>query len=282
MSSMNPQEYYENEDNHGSYSYETLENLVNNYQEGFTGDDSLVGDVPRRKILFWMKKGIQEFTYNALREIKAVELELTDNLDIILPPDYVEYVRISWLDTDTGNLRPMSENKRLVLATSYLQDHQANILFDNNGYILEGTTATELVNNNQSNSSVREYCFCGDADWSIDTGKNYNGSFNIDKRVGRIHFSSDIATKIVVLEYVSDGLEYESEDDIKVSKLAEQALYSWCTYNLLSNRVGVPDYEKRRVKREWDKEYRNAKVRLMNIKIAEFTQRLKGHNRWFK
>jgi hypothetical protein len=29
---------------------------------------------------------------NALQEVKAVELELGDTLDITLPPDYVSYV----------------------------------------------------------------------------------------------------------------------------------------------------------------------------------------------
>lgn len=282
MASLNPSEYYSNQDNHGSYSYETLENLVNNYQDAFTGDDSLIGNVPRRKILFWMKKGIQKFTQEALREVKIIELELTDNLDIILPPDYVEYVRISYLDTETGDLRPLMENKRMSLAVSYLQDHQANVLFDNNGYILQGTSATELINNEKTASNSKCYSVCGEPQWGIDTGKNYNGMFNVDKRAGRIHFSSEVKNEIIVLEYISDGLEYEDESEIKVSKMAEQALYSWCTYNLVINRVGMPLYEKTRVRNEWDKEYRNAKVKLMNIKIAEFTQRLKGQNRWFK
>lgn len=282
MSSINPQIYYENDENHGSYVYETLENLVNNYWQNFCGDDKMLGSTPRRNVLFWMKKGIQQFSMNALREIKAVELELTDNLDIILPPDYQNYARISWLDVKTGELRPMAENKKLVLATSYLQDHQANVLFDDQGNILEGTTATELINNGLPAESIKDYCVCAGQDWGADTSKNYNGTFNIDTRVRRIHFSSDNASRIIVLEYISDGLEYSNEDEVKVNKMAEMALYAWCSWNLLNNKVGTPDYEKRRAKKDYDTAYRNAKVQLMGIKIPEIAQRIKGIKRWIK
>ena len=61
MSALNGQIYYENEENHGEYIYESLENLVNNYWQNFTGDNSKLGVVPRRQILFWMKKGIKIF-----------------------------------------------------------------------------------------------------------------------------------------------------------------------------------------------------------------------------
>lgn len=282
MSSRNPSEYYSNQEFQGEFVYETLENLVNNYWDNFTGDNKILGQIARRQILFWMKKGIQQFSMNALREIKAVELELTDNLDIILPPDYLQYVRISWLDIKTGEFRPLSENKRLVLATSYLQDHQANILFDDQGNILEGTTATELINNGLPADKIKEYCLCTGQDWSLDTSKNYNGTFNIDTRVGRIHFSSDNASRIIILEYISDGLEYTDEDNIKVNKMAEMALYAWCSWNLLNNKEGVADYEKRRAKKDYDTAYRNAKVQLMGIKIHEIAQSLKGMNRWLK
>jgi hypothetical protein len=281
MANENPQIYYENQENHGDYAYETLENLVNNYEQNFTGDNTLLGHTPRRQVLFWMKKGIQQFTFNALKEVKAVELELTDNLDIILPPDYVEYVRISWLDVNTGELRPMSENKKLTLATSYLQDNDANILFDDEGEILEGTTATELINSTIPDN-VKSYSFCSRDNWDLDTSINGNGNFNIDKRVGRIHFSSDNASRIIVLEYISDGLEYTDEENIKVSKLAEMALYSWCSWNLLNNKIGVPDYEKRRAKKDYDTAYRNSKIKLMGIKMHEIAQAIKKANSWFK
>ena len=281
MASQNPQEYYENTENHGDYQYESLENLVNNYTQNFTGDSSTVGIIPRRQVLFWMKKGIQQFTFDALKEVKVVELELGEDLSIIMPPDYFQYVRISWLDVNTGQFRPMAENRRMAIATSYLQDHEANILFDNEGEILEGTSASELIHS-QKSYSMNPDSTCETQNWGLDTSKNYNGEFNIDKRAGKIRFSSENAEKIIILEYISDGLEYSDENDIKVNKFAEMALYAWVTYNLINNKIGVPDYERRAKKKDFDTAFRNCKIKLMNLRISEVTQLLKGQNKWLR
>lgn len=283
MAATNPYEYYTDEENHGNYQYETLENMVNNFMQQYTGDDKILGHTKRHQVLYWIKSGIQQFTFGALKEVKAVELELGDAYDIVMPPDYVNYVRISWLNTETGELHPMGENRKLTIATSYLQDHKADILFDNNGYVLEGTSATEIINKGlEGSEDYRCLSICDSQRWGLDTSKNYNGTFNIEKRTGRIHFSSDVASRIIVLEYISDGLEYESESNIMVHKFAEIALYDWTKWNLMTNRINVQDYEKRRAKNDYDTSYRNAKVKLMNLKIAEVMQLLKERNKHVK
>lgn len=289
MSSQNPYDYYSDETNHGSYQYIKLEDLVNNFMQQYTGDNRILGYQKRHQVLYWMKKGIQQFTFDALKEVKAIELELGDALDIIMPPDYVNYVRISWLDTETGEFHPMGENRKLTLATAYLQDNDAQILFDNNGYVLEGDSATEIINNELSeniNAGIDcQYTLrtrCGEQRWGLDTSRNYNGTFNIDKRSGRIHFSSDVASRIIVLEYISDGLEYESESNVMIHKFAEMAINNWTLWNLLSSREGTQDYLVRRAKKDYDTSYRNSKIRLMNLKVAEISQLLKERNKWFK
>ena len=45
-----------------------------------------------------------------------------------------------------------------------------------------------------------------------------NGSFYIDERMGKIHFSSNISGKDVILDYISDSLGTEKE--MQVHKLA--------------------------------------------------------------
>jgi len=151
MASDNPFEYYSDEEQYGNYVYVTLENIVYGFMQGFTGKNTVLGDIERSAVLYWAKKGLQQFNYEALKEVKAVELELGDTLDIILPPDYVEYVRVSWVHPVTGALMPMSRNDKLPLATAYLQDHLANILFDNDGQILEGTTIFQELNDHPTN-----------------------------------------------------------------------------------------------------------------------------------
>jgi len=268
---MNPLEYYSNEENYGSYSYVTLEEMVNNFIANYTGDGTILGKSSRSKIIYQFKQGIKKFSINALREVKAVELELGDTLDIILPQDYVNYVRISYVNPESGDLMVLSYNDKMPLATSYLQDHTAEILFDDEGFILEGTTYFASLNDKVKQRNIigcENYCGY-ETNYRLDPTINANGTFNIDTRQGKIHFSSDNASRVIMLEYISDGLEYSNESDIKVSKLAEEALYNFVNYHLMFPMSGVPLYEKNEAKKAWTSSYQNAKIALMNIKISD-------------
>lgn len=297
MSSQNPAQYYENEENHGGFVYESLENIVNNFWQQFTGDNTVLGPVKRSQILFWAKKGLQQFNFEVLKEVKAVELELGDALDIVLPPDYVSYVRISWVNSTTGELMPMSKNTKLPLATAYLQDNEAEILFDDQGNILEGTTLFQKINDTLPSSSSISVLNCGNGCeschyfqggctnnemYGLDTTKNFNGNFNIDTRKGKIHFGSDSISRVIMLEYISDGLEYSADSYIKINKLAEMALYKWINWNLLSNKLNVQEYIVGRAKKEYDTAVRNTKIKLMDIRPHELIHTINGTKKWIK
>lgn len=269
MASQNPQEYYEDELQHGSYVYVTLEEMVLNFIANYTGDGYLLVNPSRSKIIYQFKQGIKKFSMNALREVKKVELELGDTLDIILPPDYVNYARISYVNPDSGELMVLSRNEKMAMATAYLQDHDAEILFDDGGFILEGSTLYSELNDKVNKRVFEGGTGCVHPDFRLDTTQNANGYFNIDTRAGKIHFSSDNASRVIMLEYISDGLEYSNESDIKVSKMAEEALYNFVNYELLRNIFGIPMYEKVAAKKSWESACRNAKIALMNIKISD-------------
>ena len=61
--------------------------------------------------------------------------------------------------------------------------------------------------------------------------KVVNGSFFIDPRLGRIHFSSNISGKTVILDYISDSLG--TDDEMQVHKLAEEAISEAANYAAL-------------------------------------------------
>ena len=86
------------EQNYGSYSYLTLKDVVNNFIVGFVGQDKLIPRANRSDIIFHAKRGLQEFSYDTLKSIKSQELTIPNNLSVILPQDYVNYVRISRID----------------------------------------------------------------------------------------------------------------------------------------------------------------------------------------
>jgi hypothetical protein len=292
LGSQNPEIYYSNEDNFGDYAFVGIEDLVNNFTQNFTGDDTLLGYIPRSKVIYQVKQAIREFTYGMLAQVRVVEFELNDANNIILPPDYVNYVRISWVNQKTGQIQPMSQSRHHPLGTAYLQDNVGDILFDNNGEILEGTTAIEAINDalpaipnlndfpNWPYGCFNSYTRYGIGQiWNLDVSRNFNGTFDINDK--RIHFGADSVSRIILLEYVSDGLQV-LEAEMKVHKFAEQAVYDFVHYNLGRNSIRLPDYEKRNLKKANDTSVRNAKVRLLGIKPNEFIAMWRANKNWIR
>ena len=107
-----------------------------------------------------------------------------------------------------------------------------------------------------------------------------NGSYYIDCDKGKIHFSSNIAGKTVIIDYISDGLG--TEEEMKVHKLAEEAFYKSIIYAVLSSKANVAEYVIARFKKERFAETRKAKLRLSNIKLEELTQMLRAKSKWIK
>ena len=107
-----------------------------------------------------------------------------------------------------------------------------------------------------------------------------NGTFYIDDVLGKIHFSSNVSGKTVILDYISDSLGTEAE--MKVHKLAEDAMYKHILCDLMSGRANVGRGQLQYYKKDKFAAVRKAKLRLSNIKLEELTQILRGKSKWIK
>ena len=107
-----------------------------------------------------------------------------------------------------------------------------------------------------------------------------NGSFYIDNISGKIHFSSNISGKTVILDYISDSLG--TDDEMQVHKFAEEAMYKSIAHAVLSTRINTQEYIVQRYKKEKFAETRKAKLRLSNIKLEEITQIFRGKSKQIK
>ena len=65
---------------------------------------------------------------------------------------------------------------------------------------------------------------------------NANPTFAIDKKAGVINFSSGVSNEIVLIEYVSDGMENGDDDSVEVNKLFEDYIYAEIKYRILNNK----------------------------------------------
>jgi len=108
-----------------------------------------------------------------------------------------------------------------------------------------------------------------------------NGSFYIDNMSGKIHFSSNISGKTVILDYISDSLGTDAE--MQVHKFAEEAMYKFIAHSILST-SSLPIHQQLapRFKKEKFAAVRQAKLRLSNIKLEELTQILRGKSKQIK
>ena len=282
----------------GDYQFVTLDNIINAFIYSYVGENKLITKINRTDIQFHAMRAIQELSYDVFRSIKSQEIEVPASLTMILPQDYVNYVKLVRVDSNgierilyptgkTSNPFPITQNtpESTVDPGGY---NYVDVDGDGNPDDLAEQTEsnTWATYQDQTESSTDD----GSIDIEIDNrGRRYgldpqhaqsNGTFFIDQQRGYIHFGSSLAGKTIILKYVSDGLG--TDEEMVVHKFCEEACYKWIAYGILSARTNIPEYIIQRFKKEKFAETRKAKIRLSNIKIEEFTQVLKGMGKQIK
>lgn len=282
--------------NWGSYQYVSLADVVNNFMLMYVGNDKLVNNVDRYNVLFHAKRAVQELNYDALKNIKVIELEIGDDLKMVMPPDYVNYVRISMLKN--GILFPLVENRTPMSATAYLQDNNLDIIFDVNGEIVTGTSKLDILRQDKQlytgmGPYQGQYGWYWDGDWyfgynfgkrfGLETDEaNVNPKFYINKAAGVIDFSSGVENQLIVFEYISDGMENGDDSLITINKLAEEYLYAYIKWALLNNKYGIQEYIINRLRKEKMAVLRNTKIRLSNLHPSRLLMPLRGRDKQIK
>jgi len=307
MAYISQHQYYENSGktpenkDWGSYQYVSLRDVVNNFMLMYQGNHSLVNNEERYKVLFHAKRAIQELNYDAFKEIKAIELTLSDSVRYILPSDYVNWVRVSMFEN--GVLYPLTENINLTTAQGYLQDNNYDLLFDENGSVLKseyseldfarikGTKKSIYLNSSSPFNGDEGYCYNGSWYFDFQIGARYglntetancNPTFKINPKAGVINFDSTMSGKSVILEYVSDGMEGGDNSLITVNKLFEDFVYAYIQYAILNSKLGVQEYIVSRAKKQKIALLRNAKIRISNIHPGRLLMNLRGQSKWIK
>ena len=438
------QSYYQGGDL-GNYQFTSLDNIINQFMMVYVGEDKLISKASRTDVAFHAQRAIQELSFDTFKSCKSQEITLPPSLTMMLPHDYVNYIKLTWSDSagiehiiypasktsnpknikqeddgsyyfDTTILPPYGANNADLSLWSLTNTGTGTIVYDSTDETIDFTgvdidaratfdfgsvgqlvgftspsvfTPYQLqytITNLGAGSQITPYLYNAagywislgeviadgtytvDVDWTnisvnpssygysntlsfyasqpsgtfstfsvgnvtfidpgedgiisndlfyeidSDTWTNYktsdsndntnnyddgiydlsggerygihpehsqaNGSFYIDCNSGKIHFSSNINGRTVVLHYISDGLGTDAE--MKVHKFAEEAMYKWITYAILSSKPNIQEYIVRRYQKEKFAAIRNAKLRLSNIKLEELTQILRGKSKWIK
>ena len=440
------QQYYQN-NNYGNYQFTSLNDIISNFLVSYVGEDKIISKIKRADVAFHAQRALQELSFDTFKSCKTREITVPNTLQMILPQDYVNYVKLTWSDSSgvehviyptskTSNpFRPQVDsnddfifhNDELLASGNIIKNgnfmggsdswdlnidgtggtatysvltsttaatfgdptqgwfygwdgnairgydvqttssvvqtgvpimsgedykitytissytsgsFQFTIVDENGDYtsttertadgtytetITAGGTAAAYptqsiyffnnatadgnaiidsisivkVNHENSSETSSKYKsivpsenntddYQDDTYWPIN-GERYgldpqhaqvNGSYFIDCNEGKIHFSSNLSGKTMILEYISDSLG--TDEEMKVHKFAEEAIYKWIAYGILSARPNIPEYIIQRYKKERFAETRKAKLRLSNIKLEEITQIFRGKSKQIK
>lgn len=301
-----PQQAYYNEDgSHGNYRVVELQEIIDSFNATYVGEGKLCEGVVLNDVTFHALRAMQELSYDTLRTTKDWEVKVPSTLVLVMPVDYVNYVKLAWSD---GNgieriIYPTSKTSNpLNVSTPYDPEvetwggwNTGDPNMDLTGSETSDTNASYQSNTSSDIGSVdadnvdEEYGNLIGARFGIDPQHaQINGSFFIDESAGKFHFSSNIAGKTVVLKYISDGVVTNAANtaiDLQathVPKLAEEAFYKHILYGVLLARKDSPAGLLAQIKKERFAETRKAKLRLSNLKLEELTQVLRGGSKIIK
>ncbi len=290
------QEYYEGNDL-GNYQFTSLEDIINQFIIAYVGEGKIISKIKRTDVAFHAQRALQEFSFDTFKSIKSQEITLPPSLTIALPRDYVNYVKFTWSD-NSGIEHVIYPIAKTSNPTNVLQDSSGVYQFDGSGNLKVNEDAGgnpidsktwddyKSVDSHENSQSNLDY----DQDfWNYNVGQRYgldpqfaqiNGSFYIDELKGLIHFSSGLVGETILIKYISDSLGTDAE--MKVHKMAEEAMYNQIAYAILSTRSNVPEGLVYRFQKAARATKRNAKLRLSNIKLEEITQILRGKSKQIK
>ena len=280
----------ETAEEYGNYQFIKLKDIINNFLIAYVGEDKIIPKASRATIAFHAQRALQELSYDTFKSIKSQEVEIPSSLTMALPHDYVNYVKVTWVES-SGVEHILYPARKTSNPSAILQDSNYNYMFDETtGDILYASNSNtwDKYKTNKTEDATDDRK-TGEDIADLNLGQRYgiepelsqnNGSFFIDENKGKIYFSSNMSSQTITLKYISDSLG--TDDEMRVHKLAEEAMYKWIIYAIMSTRINVPEYIVARFKKERFAETRKAKLRLSNIKLEEITQVMRGKSKQIK
>jgi hypothetical protein len=283
------QSYYEGSD-YGNYQFTSLQDIISQFMTAYVGQEKIISKASRVDVAFHAQRALAEMSFDTFKSTKAQEIKVPNTLKMILPRDYVNYVKLTYADS-AGIEHIIYPAIKTSNPTSISQDDTTGSYNFVGGALqtnTDSTTWTNYQSENPHEDIQQDFDYDDDiADYNI--GQRYgvdpqfaqiNGSFYIDELKGNIHFSSNLSGQTITLKYISDSLG--TDDEMQVHKFAEEAMYKQILYALASTRMNMPATIVARLKKEARASKRQAKLRLSNIKLEEITQVLRGKSKRIK
>ena len=193
LTNANPGTYYGENGVHGEYRFISLSDVIKSFMATYVGEGKICENVTSEDISFHAIRGLQELSYDTLRSTKEWEIVVPPALMLVMPIDYVSYVKLSWSD-DNGVERVLYPTGKTSNPSNITETITSWGGFDT------GSASTDITSTDSSDTMAK-YKAAGDASTSSDTdtdldgyGSRYgidpqhahiNGTFLIDHKEGK-------------------------------------------------------------------------------------------------
>ena len=137
--------YYQG-NNKGNYQFTSLDDIITQFEIAYVGENKIIPKIKRADIAFHAMRALQELSFDTFKSVKAQEIVLPPSLTMVLPQDYVNYTKLSWVDS-AGIKHPLYPTNSTSNPLKIEQEDDGS--YDFNAY----TTAT-ISNADFSGTSV--------------------------------------------------------------------------------------------------------------------------------
>ena len=145
--------YHYNTEQAGYYQFVKLKDIINYFMVAYVGEDKLISKVQRLDVYFHAQRALQELSYDTLRSHKAQELVVSPGLKVPVPPDFVNYNKLAWVDNAGIEhvIYPTDKTSNPQFKGNLIDYEDSHLSYDASGYTFTADTDGDnfyYVNNN--------------------------------------------------------------------------------------------------------------------------------------
>ena len=155
--------------NFGSYAYIALSEIIDNFIASYIGTGKLLEGTLKGDVHYHAHRALQELSYDTLKSWKSLEVEVCPSLRVPIPHDYVNYVKLAWVDSD-GIERILYPTGKTSYPTTVYQDMDNCVDGD------DGTASSYVDASTLTAANLTEYTGAGpysDADYKFNGNQKH-------------------------------------------------------------------------------------------------------------
>ena len=92
--------YYSDPNKFGNYQFTQLSQIVDNFLVTFCTEGKILEGTRRGEVQYHANRAMQELSFDTFKSVKSHEIEVCPSLCMPMPHDYVNYVKLTWVDDE--------------------------------------------------------------------------------------------------------------------------------------------------------------------------------------